>query len=219
MAYKVTAPKGSIGFAQPDAKSKRIHTVPFGYQPLERKGVDRTGDWVKLGGYGTVSWHRVNELAWLPKAVTQSRPKLMADLFLAYVLAAWFDNPDRLHDYIWGAEGGNDDHSKSGDPEWDCSGLFYAALRYAGYKIGRMTANDYFHVMKPIGMPTQVGDVAYRFSGGRAVHIVIYTGDGYFIEARGKDYGIERHKVSTAGARGLKWYRSDKINAALKQAA
>ena len=55
------------------------------------------------------------------------------DNYLHYILAAWFDNPDRKYDYIWGAAGTNAD-GKGGDPEWDCSGLWYAGCRSWSWK-------------------------------------------------------------------------------------
>lgn len=188
---------------------------------LVATGVERDPDWlVAVNSAGVQGWVRkVSPDGKTPYLSAQggivpAKPPqgilTRGDLYEAYLRAAYFDNPNRKGDYVWGAE----------NHPWDCSGLFHAALT-RGAKIAdtRVTAEDYRQRMHPIAKPTELGDVAYHIVNGHATHIVMWTRDGYWIEARGAAFGIERHRASTAILRGLKWYRSDKINAALKAAA
>jgi cell wall-associated NlpC family hydrolase len=134
-----------------------------------------------------------------------------ADRYLAYLQAAASDH-DAYKDYVWGAEGTDVDHD--GDPEWDCSGLFHAALtRGAGLKDVRNTADGYMRRGHPIVRPSQLGDFRVHLnSDGHAVHIIMYVGNGKTIEAKGKAYGIDRDTVANGHG---PWFRIDAVNKAL----
>lgn len=131
-----------------------------------------------------------------------------ADKYVSYLRAAYYDNPDRKKDYIWGAQG--NDPNRDGDKEWDCSGLFYGAYTYAGYKKPRDTANGYKNAGHKIAGPSQIGDYRLHVDGnGHATHIMMFIGNGQIIEAKGKDYGIVASKTSEGYG---PWYRMDSLN-------
>lgn len=81
--------------------------------------------------------------------------------------------------YVWGGE------SKQ-EGGMDCSGFVYNALRDAGYKVGRTTAQGYRsfgNTVKKSDM--QPGDLIFYGSGNKASHIGIYIGGGQVIQSSG----------------------------------
>ena len=81
--------------------------------------------------------------------------------------------------YVWGGES----MSEGG---MDCSGFVYNALKDAGYKVGRTTAQgyrSYGSTVKKSDM--QPGDLVFYGSGNKATHIGIYIGDGQIIQSSG----------------------------------
>jgi hypothetical protein len=140
------------------------------------------------------------------------------EVYERYLHDAYYANPDRKRDYIWAAQGNDPNHD--GDPEWDCSGLIYAARHAAGIKAGRTNAEGYRKMGKRITKPSKVGDYGVILRpDGSAHHIVAWMSGGYVIEARGSAYGIQRNTIANLQGRNVVWYRDAKINAALKEAA
>lgn len=80
--------------------------------------------------------------------------------------------------YVWGGES----MSEGG---MDCSGFVYNALRDAGYKVGRTTAQGYrSYGTKVSKAEMQPGDLVF-FGNGDASHIGIYIGNGQMIHSSG----------------------------------
>lgn len=111
--------------------------------------------------------------------------------------------------YIWGEEG-PDAH--------DCSGLYWEGMHAAGvfiegHQFPRWTANDYYHLGRPITKPEHVGtDAGFIVTkSGKAVHIIPYVGLGYTIEARGRHWGVVKYAlddpINGAYRRKAKWRR------------
>ena len=108
--------------------------------------------------------------------------------------------------YVWGGES----MSEGG---FDCSGFVYNALKDAGYKVGRTTAQGYRSqgiVVNKADM--QPGDLLFFGRNGNASHIGIYLGNGQMIHSSGGS----RNTASNPG-KGVTInnvdYRSDFIEA------
>lgn len=136
--------------------------------------------------------------------------------YLAY-LRRQANNPDRVDEYVWGAEG-EGDRDRDGYNEHDCSGLFHAALtRGAGLKDSRTTAHEYMRQGKAISKPSMIGDFrVHKDSSGHATHIIMWAEGNSTIEAKGRAYGVVKDTVT--GGRGP-WYRIDRVAKALNGAA
>ena len=212
-------------YSEPHGKGKYLHSIPAGYGPLQRTGISSDGLFIRIGNYGAVGYGPLRQMRWIPGLQVPPVIKTRRELYVEYLHAAFFDNPDRLHDYIWGAAGHNADHSHDGDPEWDCSGLHHAAIVHAGIADDRTNAEGYRQRGTKLGSglaasKLRAGDYAVLLrSDGTAHHIINYTGDGYCIEARGAAFGIERHNVASVNARGAVWYRDNKLDKQLAKAA
>lgn len=80
--------------------------------------------------------------------------------------------------YVWGGE-------SMQEGGMDCSGFVYNALRDAGYKVGRTTAQGYrSYGTKVSKADMQPGDLVF-FGSGDASHIGIYIGNGQMIHSSG----------------------------------
>lgn len=82
--------------------------------------------------------------------------------------------------YVWGGES----RLEGG---FDCSGaLYYSAVR-AGYRIARMSAQDYSRIGKKIPVGQQMpGDCLFFGSSvNHITHCALYIGNGLMIESRG----------------------------------
>lgn len=87
---------------------------------------------------------------------------------------------------------------------FDCSGLIlYYLQNLKGYLSSDTNANGlYGQCIKgqkgelAANTPLKAGDLLFRDSGGRKTHVGVYIGNGYQIEAKGRDYGVVKHKVS-----------------------
>lgn len=81
--------------------------------------------------------------------------------------------------YVWGGES----MSEGG---MDCSGFVYAALKDAGYNIGRTTAQGYRSKGTIVDRSNmQPGDLVFFGSNDNASHIGIYIGNGQMIHSSG----------------------------------
>jgi cell wall-associated NlpC family hydrolase len=83
--------------------------------------------------------------------------------------------------YAWGDEGPG---------SFDCSGLTWAAWRYAGLGWSRMTAADQWHALRDRAIPRhalQAGDLifyAHHAGDWRSIHhVALYAGSGRMVEA------------------------------------
>ena len=81
--------------------------------------------------------------------------------------------------YVWGGE-------SMEEGGYDCSGYAYNVLRDSGFKVNRLTANDYRKLGKQIDKSKrQPGDLLFFGKNGRATHIAFYAGDGGMYESIG----------------------------------
>ena len=81
--------------------------------------------------------------------------------------------------YVWGGE-------SASEGGLDCSGFVYAALKDAGYNIGRTTAQGYRSYGTSVNKSEmQPGDLVFFGKGGNASHIGIYIGNGQMIHSSG----------------------------------
>lgn len=81
--------------------------------------------------------------------------------------------------YVWGGES----MSEGG---MDCSGFVYNALKDAGYKVGRTTAQGYRSYGSSVSKSEmQPGDLIFFGKNGNASHIGIYIGNGQMIHSAG----------------------------------
>lgn len=81
--------------------------------------------------------------------------------------------------YVWGGES----MSEGG---MDCSGFVYNALKDAGYKVGRTTAQGYRSYGTSVSKADmQPGDLVFFGKNGNASHIGIYIGNGQMIHSSG----------------------------------
>lgn len=81
--------------------------------------------------------------------------------------------------YVWGGE-------SMDEGGMDCSGFVYAALKDAGYDIGRTTAQGYRSYGKSVSKSDmQPGDLIFFGKNGNASHIGIYIGNGQMIHSSG----------------------------------
>lgn len=81
--------------------------------------------------------------------------------------------------YVWGGE-------SMEEGGMDCSGFVYNALKDAGHKVGRTTAQGYRSGGTVVSKSEmQAGDLIFFGSKDNATHIGIYLGDGQMIHSSG----------------------------------
>lgn len=81
--------------------------------------------------------------------------------------------------YVWGGE-------SSQEGGMDCSGFVYNALKDAGYKVGRTTAQGYRSYGTSVSKTDmQPGDLVFFGKDNNASHIGIYIGNGQMIHSSG----------------------------------
>ena len=82
--------------------------------------------------------------------------------------------------YVWGGE-------SMTEGGYDCSGALYEASNRAGYKVSRLTAQDYSTIGKKISVGSQIpGDCLFFGSSvSHITHCALYIGNGLMIESRG----------------------------------
>ena len=141
---------------------------------------DRTKVTIRVwrnGGPGGKSTSRTNEAQRL-KAVEFAKRQVLAK-----------------KPYVWGAEGPD---------SFDCSGLVYAAYRFAGLgwpNWDRLNAALYYTYTKQIPIAQmQPGDlIFYSYNGSIAAihHMSIYAGDGMMWEARSTKSGLRYSSINS----------------------
>lgn len=81
--------------------------------------------------------------------------------------------------YVWGGE-------SMAEGGMDCSGFVYNALKDAGYKVGRTTAQGYRSYGTSVSKSDlQPGDLVFFGKNNKASHIGIYIGNGKMIHSSG----------------------------------
>lgn len=81
--------------------------------------------------------------------------------------------------YVWGGE-------SMAEGGMDCSGFVYNALKDAGYKVGRTTAQGYRSYGTTVDKANmQPGDLVFFGNNNNASHIGIYIGNGQMIHSSG----------------------------------
>ena len=81
---------------------------------------------------------------------------------------------------------------------FDCSGLVtYHLIKLDIIKYD-MTANALFKLCNAITKKELLpGDLVFKVTNGKAVHVAIYKGDGKLIEAVGRDEGVKNTELTT----------------------
>lgn len=82
--------------------------------------------------------------------------------------------------YVWGGE-------SMTEGGYDCSGALYVAANRAGYKVSRLTAQDYSTIGKKIPVGSQMpGDCLFFGSSvNHITHCALYIGNGLMIDSSG----------------------------------
>lgn len=90
--------------------------------------------------------------------------------------------------YVWGGE-------SMAEGGYDCSGALYAAANRAGYKVSRLTAQDYSTIGKKIPVGSQMpGDCLFFGSSVSHIkHCALYIGNGLMIESRGSSQNTKNN--------------------------
>lgn len=94
--------------------------------------------------------------------------------------------------YVWGGE--SDDEGG-----YDCSGLVYAALKDAGYSVGRGTAQSYFTKYKDNAIDitrasTEKGALLFFGKSTSSItHVAIADGNGYMYESIGTSKNTKKN--------------------------
>lgn len=85
---------------------------------------------------------------------------------------------------------------------YDCSGLVICALQYAKVLPEHFddTANGLMKFFTSVNRKEITkGDVLFKCDeNGKAFHTGLYVGDGYVVEAKGRDYGVVKTKIDAA---------------------
>lgn len=100
--------------------------------------------------------------------------------------------------YVWGA---------SGPDSFDCSGFVYYCYLNAGFKIQRMTAQDYYNSSTPTNNP-DIGDLVFFGTPGNIHHIGIYVGGGQMINAPKTGDVVRIQSVSRSDLAGFGKYKN-----------
>lgn len=83
---------------------------------------------------------------------------------------------------------------------FDCSGLIYWALRTLGILSKDISSRGLYRECRVIDKSDlQRGDLVFIYDdeAGEIVHVGAYVGDGYVIDARGRDTGVVRTKLAS----------------------
>ena len=82
---------------------------------------------------------------------------------------------------------------------FDCSGLIYWALKILGIITKDISSRGLFKKCREIEAADLVrGDLVFIYDddAGKIVHVGAYVGDGYVIDARGRDVGVVKTKLA-----------------------
>lgn len=108
--------------------------------------------------------------------------------------------------YVWGGE-------SMAEGGMDCSGFVYNALKDAGYKVGRTTAQGYRNYGKVVSKANmQPGDLVFFGNNNNANHIGIYLGNGKMIHSSGGSKNTKSNPGKGVSIINVD-YRSDFIEA------
>ena len=87
---------------------------------------------------------------------------------------------------------------------FDCSGLMVYCLQKLGIIEHDYTAQGLYDIVKNQGKlrgslkDIRRGDLIFRSTDGKIVHVGLYIGNGEIIEAKGRDYGVCITNISSA---------------------
>ena len=85
-----------------------------------------------------------------------------------------------------------------GSRAFDCSGLVTYHLMNLGLIKYDTTANGLYKWCKPITKKElKRGDLVFKVTDGKAVHVAIYKGDGKLIESVGRDEGVKNTELTS----------------------
>ena len=85
-----------------------------------------------------------------------------------------------------------------GSRAFDCSGLVTYHLMKLGLIKSDTTANGLYKWCKPITKKElKRGDLVFKVTDGKAVHVAIYKGDGKLIESVGRDEGVKNTELTS----------------------
>ena len=74
---------------------------------------------------------------------------------------------------------------------FDCSGLVYWALKELDLQKTDISSRGLYSACKKITKNELLpGDFVFHSQSGRVVHVGVFVGDGKYIEAKGRDYGV-----------------------------
>ena len=108
--------------------------------------------------------------------------------------------------YVWGGE-------SSQEGGMVCSGFVYNALKDAGYKVGRTTAQGYRSFGTPVQKSDmQPGDLVFFGNDKKASHIGIYIGNGQMIHSSGNSKNTKSNPGKGVSVADVD-YRSDFLEA------
>lgn len=108
--------------------------------------------------------------------------------------------------YVWGGE-------SIEEGGMDCSGFVYAALKGAGYNVGRTTAEGYRQMGTAVNKSSlQPGDLIFYGSGSNATHVGIYIGNGQMIHSSGGSSNTKSNPGKGVSIQNID-YRSDYLGA------
>ncbi len=206
--------KGKSELAE-KAKVDPYTNVLVGAQYL-KQFYEQTGNWqsaaTRYNGsgtaaqkYGATVWNRANSQAYIDAANS---------LNFSSGYSGSSSNSNKLVEsakqflgtpYVWGGE-------SMAEGGMDCSGFIYAALKNAGYNIGRTTAQGYrSYGTKVNKSDMQAGDLIF-FGKGDASHIGIYLGNGQMIHSSGGSKNTKSNPGKGVTINNVD-YRSDFIEA------
>lgn len=81
---------------------------------------------------------------------------------------------------------------------FDCSGLVTYHLIKLGILRNDTTANGLYKWCKPITKKKLIrGDLVFKVTNRKAVHVAIYAGDGKLIESVGRDEGVKNTELTS----------------------
>lgn len=83
---------------------------------------------------------------------------------------------------------------------YDCSGLIMAYIRdIKGYTTSDLSARGLFGIAREKAIDELMpGDLVFRHNGEKIVHVGIYMGGGFTVDARGRDAGVIRQRLDGA---------------------